>query len=167
MGTMANGTAIGPNRTVHVYTDAPLVKLELNGQEVVPATATPQYGNPSFSIKYEPGNLTAVAMDKNGQAAATTAKYTAGNAVSIRLSLDAPSRLTGTGSKLVADGEDTAMVRAELVDANGHLADQASNAVTFAVKSGEGRLWATHNGDPSNLEPNNGPTRKAYHGLAR
>jgi hypothetical protein len=35
------------------------------------------------------------------------------------LSLDAPSKLTGTGEALVADGEDVAMVRATLVDSNG------------------------------------------------
>ena len=34
----------------------------------------------------------------------------------IHLSLDAPSTLTGTGSYVVADGEDVALVRATLLD---------------------------------------------------
>jgi hypothetical protein len=43
----------------------------------------------------------------------------AGVATSIELSLDAPSASTGTGTHLVADGEDVAMVRATLFDSAG------------------------------------------------
>jgi len=109
-GDRADGTPVGPNRTVHVYTDAPMVRLEVNGKEVVPPTANLKYMNPNFTVAYEPGNLTAVALSLRGEVLGTHSKLTAGRAVSIRLSLDAPSVLTGTGSSLVADGEDTAMV---------------------------------------------------------
>jgi len=93
-------------------------------------------------------------------------------------------------------------VRAELLDANGELADQSSvrlfvvafssfcssllcalvvhccvasrplrvneqDEIQFQIISGEGRLWATHSGDPATQEPCHSPSRKAYHGLAR
>ena len=138
-GVTAAGRTLGPKRTVHVYTSAPLLKLELNGKEVVASVAPPQYGNAEFEVVFKPGNLTAIALSKSGEVLATHSKLTAGPAASIRLSMDAPSLLTGTGSALVADGEDTAMVRAELLDALGNLADQAADDVTFAVTSGDGR----------------------------
>jgi len=84
----------------------PLLRIELNGEKVVPPTAPPQYGNAAFSIRYAPGNLTAVGLSKTGQVLSTATKFTTGQAVSIRLSLDAPSVLTGTGRTLVANGEE-------------------------------------------------------------
>lgn len=150
------------------------MKLELNGKEVVPPTAPPTFGNAQFSIPYSPGNLTAIALssstvfgEKQHRVLATDTKITTGPAVAVRLTLDAPSPRTGTGSYLVADGEDTAMVRAELLDEHGVLADQADAEVTFAVLSGDGKIWATHNGDASSHEAPHGPRHKAYHGLAR
>ena len=66
------------------------------------------------------GNLTAKCMDSAGK---TLSSYSvaslAGVATSIELSLDAPSASTGTGTHLVADGEDVAMVRATLFDSAG------------------------------------------------
>ena len=50
-------------------------------------------------------------------------------------------------------GEDVGMVRAELVDANGLVVSGASNNVTFSIKSGPGRVTATHSGSPANLSP--------------
>ena len=148
-------------------TDAPQIKLELNGKQIIAPVAPPQFGNAQFSIPFSAGNLTAVALSATGAVLATDTKVTTGPAASIRLSLDAPSPLTGTGSFLVADGEDTAMVRAELLDSTGALADQADAEIVFAVKSGDGKIWATHNGDASSHEDPHGPRHQAYHGLAR
>ena len=42
--------------------------------------------------------------------------------------------------------------------------------MVFAVKSGAGKLWATHSGDPASdmgKNPAHGDTRPAYHGLVR
>ena len=72
-----------------------------------------------------------------------------------------------TGSALVADGEDTAMLRATLVDATGALVPGAMNNISFTVVSGPGKVWSTHNGDPANVKSNDEPWNLAYHGLAR
>jgi hypothetical protein len=71
----------------------------------------------------------------------TRAQRQEAGVASLKLSIDAPSPLTGTGEALVADGEDTAMIRATLLDKNGQLAAEAMDEVVFKVASGEGRLW--------------------------
>merc|ERR1711862_588152 len=74
----------------------------------------------------------------------------------------------GTGSALVADGEDVAMIRAELLDVQGNLVTQDASAFTnvnFSIVSGAGRLIATHSGNPA--VQTRGSVIAAYHGLAR
>ena len=166
-GLRADNSPMPSSRTIHVYTDAPRVRMLLNGKQAAPDQDSPQFGNLVFTVPYAPGNLTALALDASGAVVATHTRMTVQPAVAIRLRIDAPSAETGTGSAMVADGEDVAMVRAELVDASGNIAAEDMRPVTFAVASGEGRVWATHSGNPVGLEPPHSPTRKAYHGLAR
>jgi hypothetical protein len=156
-----------PNRTIHVYSDAPVVKLYLNGAAVGSA-AVDFFGHAEFSVAYAAGALLAKAIDAGGATLATHTTGTVGAAASVRLTLDAPSPLTGTGSALVADGADTAMLRAEILDGTGALVTSAADAfseITFAVTSGGGRLVATHSGDPAEQE--RGASVNAYHGLVR
>jgi hypothetical protein len=81
--------------------------------------------------------------------------------------LDSPSPLTGTGNALLADGQDAALVRASVVDALGNVVHNSADSVTFAVKSGSGRLVGTHNGRVDSHQSASLPTVAAYHGLAR
>lgn len=132
----------------------------------------PGYMNGNFPIVYAPGNLTAIGHDKDGTVLGSFTRLTpaAGGVKTLKLSIDAPSPLTGTGSALVADGEDTAMVRVTLLDSGGELAVEANDEVVFSVKSGDGKLWGTHSGNPAadmNKNPAHSGTRAAYHGLAR
>lgn len=87
--------------------------------------------------------------------------------VKLELSLDAPNPRTGTGSALVLDGEDTAMLGARILDAQGALATAASLPVTFKVIQGPGRIIATHSGDPADKEPAHSTQSTTYHGLTR
>eukprot|EP00463_Aulacantha_scolymantha_P000392 TRINITY_DN1231_c0_g1_i1.p1 TRINITY_DN1231_c0_g1~~TRINITY_DN1231_c0_g1_i1.p1 ORF type:complete len:334 (+),score=71.53 TRINITY_DN1231_c0_g1_i1:722-1723(+) len=154
------------NRSIHVYSNAPTVRLELNG--AVKAVKTIAFfGMASFSIAYAPGNLTAVALDTKGNPVASHSVVTAGPVAAVVLSIDAPSTKTGTGEAVVVDGEDVAMLRATLVDAHGVMVPGADNNVTFTVISGPGLVWATHNGNPGNLSPNHVAWNLAYHGLVR
>ena len=56
--------------------------------------------------------------------------------------------------QLVADGQDVALVRAELLDSAGNLVsprDPSTNSsVTFAVASGDGRILGAISGSPFN-----------------
>jgi len=160
--------ASGSNRSIHVYTNAPFVRLEVNGHLAASPLPVPFFGMATFSVQYRAGRLRAVAMaGEHGSDLASHTLTTAGSVASVVLTLDAPSALTGTGSALVLDGQDTAMVRASLVDAQGIVVPASDNKVTFRVVSGPGKVWATHNGDPANLSPSLAAWTPAYHGLAR
>ncbi len=152
-------------RNITVYTNAPSVRMLLNGKFVSRASV-PYFGLASFEIPYVPGNLTAIAEDPNGKEVARFSKHTPGECVKIRLSVNIPSEATGTGSKVVLDGEDVAMLKAELLDANDNLVNSDTRNISFAVVSGPGKLWGTHNGNPANLSPNHSPWTLAYGGLA-
>ena len=55
-----------------------------------------------LAMPWEAGNLTALAKDKAGQTVASTSRITNGHASKLTLTLDAPSRLTGTGESVVS-----------------------------------------------------------------
>ena len=116
------------------------------------------------------GNLTAVGKAQQAGEVLASHMYgtivTAGPPIATKLSIDAPSRLTGTGSTLVLDGHDTALIRATLVDSEGRIAD-ASNLIQFETESGPGFVSGVHNGDAKSHEPQVARSRHAYHGLAR
>lgn len=158
--------AASPPPFVAVYSNLPLVELFLNGQSQ--GTRKMTWANwTQWDLKFVPGNLTAVAMDASGAPMARHTVATPGAPVSLRLSLDAPSIATGTGSTLVADGQDAGMVRAEVVDAKGNLVTSSSHNISFTITSPTGRILGVNNGDPGCHEPDKASWRSAYHGLAR
>ena len=62
---------------------------------------------------HQAGTLTAVARDASGADVATASRHTNVLATSsLSLTLDAPNRATGTGSALLLDGQDAALLRA-------------------------------------------------------
>eukprot|EP01052_Picozoa_sp_SAG31_P045793 SAG31_NODE_8510_length_1439_cov_1.035821_3_plen_177_part_01 len=119
------------------------------------------------SVEWLAGNDTALARNEVGETVAVDTRLTSKTASRIALSLDAPSPLTGTGSSLLANGADAALVRASVLDSAGEIVHNAANPITFAVKSGSGKLVGTHNGNVDSHESSAQPTVSAYHGLAR
>eukprot|EP00045_Choanoeca_perplexa_P013797 m.157887 g.157887 ORF g.157887 m.157887 type:complete len:955 (-) comp16458_c0_seq1:38-2902(-) len=156
----------GSNRTIHVYSNLPMIELRLNGNSQG-TQAMPFFGMVTFTVPYQPGELLAVGYDSAGTAVANSTRYSPGSGYALQLSLDAPSPTTGTGSRLVLDGEDTAMVRCTIVDSQGHTIPSATHNVTFSILSGPGRVIGTHNGDPASHVVASSLTRPAYHGLVR
>lgn len=119
-------------------------------------------------MTYAPGNLTAHCLDASGkELSAHSVVSVASPAASAKLSLDAPSASTGTGTHLVADGEDVAMVRMTLLDSAGNFAYNSTANVTFEIVSGPGKILTTHNGNPADDSPRDVTWVQAYHGLAR
>ena len=112
-----------------------------------------------------------------GTRLATHTVQTGGPAARIRLSLDAPSPRTGTGVAVVEDGQDVALIRAELLDHAGLLVSprhpSANTTVTFTVASGAGRILGTISGSPFDMPLSNpdldmtGPTFPAHYGMLR
>lgn len=158
-------------RTINVYTNCPLVTLELNGMSLKSfAEDVPFFGMATFkNVPYKAGNLTALGWNANRtRLLASHSTYTPGAPASLMLSVDVPSIETGTGDTLVADGEDVAMLRATLLDANGRrVPSNGDHNVSFRIVSGDARVVATHNGNPANLSPNHAPWVPTYGGLAR
>lgn len=156
-------------RSINVYSNAAAVTLLVNGAPASGSPAAmPAYGAVNFaSVPYAPGNLTAVALDASGNVLGTHTRMSWGAPAAILLTLDAPNAASGTGQAVYLDGEDVALVRATVVDANGVVCADATSNITFAVTSGPGMVVGVGNGDPSSHDPNHATWRPAYHGLVR
>ena len=154
-------------RTVQGYTSAPYAELFVNGQTAGRVNVSELGWAEWVGVKYVPGEITMNALSSTGEVVAVHKVMTSGMIVAVVLSLDAPSVMTGTGTSLVLDGQDAALVRATIVDGNGQTVRSASQNVTFSILSGPGRIIGVGNGNPSCHEPNKATWRSAYHGLAR
>ena len=147
-----------------------MASLSLSGNAVGGGPKTvAMFRYATFSVAFAPGALVASCLAADGSTVLATSAPRAswGAPAAVRLSLDAPSAATGTGGALFLDGQDAALVRATVVDAQGNVVEDAANTVSFAVASGPGFVTGTGNGDPSSHEPNHAATRLAYHGLVR
>lgn len=152
---------------LEVFSDLPVVELLIDGEKVGQAPCAAG-GFASFTVKFKPfSNLTAVARDPHTGATATHTQIDTRAATRIVLSLDAPSSVTGTGTALLLDGHDAALVRATVVDKNGNVVPSADHEITFKVTQGPGVIAGVHNGDAKSHEAQDADHRRAYHGLAR
>ena len=159
-------------KTVHAYSSAPRVELLVNGRSqgiraIVPMVQGPGTYAEWREVPFEAGTLTAVATDASGAVVATTVRHTNSQKASLQLTVDAPNESTGTGSRLLLDGHDAALVRATVLDASGRQMMRATDTITFRVVSGPGRVQGTHNGDAHARARNDAPSHAAYHGLVR
>jgi len=146
----------GQDIDVWVYSNCQSVELFLNGRSLGRQNMR-RDGHLEWKVKYEPGVLWAVGR-RGEQKAAEARIETTGQATAIRL---VPDRAT-----LRADGEDVAMVRVEVVDAQGRIVPDADNEIAFEA-SGSGRLIGVGNGDPSSHESDKGRVRRAFNGLCQ
>eukprot|EP00117_Sycon_ciliatum_P049000 scpid35265/ scgid34812/ Beta-galactosidase; Lactase len=112
-------------------------------------------------------NITAVSYDASSSIVGTHTVLKGKTAVAIKLELDVPSPTTGTGSKLVLDGHDAALVRASVVDDNGVLMSNSSHNVTFKVLQGEALLIGVGNGDNNCHQNAKSDHVPVYGGMAR
>ena len=152
---------------VSVYSNLPAVELFLNGVSL--GKQRMGWANwTQWAPAFVPGNLTAIGYDAAGAAVARDTSLTVGTPATIQLSLDAPSVLTGTGEAILLDGQDAALVRATVVDADGNMVAASNHIrVDFKVVSGPGRVIGVGNGDPTSHERNKASTRMVYNGLVR
>lgn len=108
-----------------------------------------------MNTKYEPGCVTVVGYDNNGNPVDTVEMRTAGK----------PHHLVVTPDRnsYKADGKDMIFLNVKVVDKDGNLCPDASNKVKFSVK-GAGKYEAAANGDPSSLELFQDPQMSLFHG---
>jgi len=86
---------------------------------------------------------------------------TSGAAATIVLENEYPS-----DGKIMADGQDVALIKVSVIDSQGRAVPDASNVINFTV-TGNGSLYGVGNGDPSCHEPDKGTSRSLFNGLAR
>ncbi|MCC8627151.1 beta-galactosidase GalA [Xanthomonas vesicatoria] len=115
----------------------------------------PAYGHVEWRVTYAPGAIEARGY-RGGTLVLSQRRETGGKPAAIRLSCDRDS--------LHADGEDVAVVKVEIVDAQGRIVPNTDNLVHFALR-GPARLIGVGNGDPSSHEDDKTPRRKAFNGL--
>ncbi|WP_231559999.1 DUF4982 domain-containing protein [Flavobacterium gilvum] len=150
----------GQTTPVFVYTSYDSAELFVNGKSMgiqKKNNTSPQkrYRLMWMDIKYEPGTLKVVALDKDGKAVAEEEIHTAENPYQIKLEAD---RTT-----LEANGEDLSFVTVSVVDKNGNLCPTATQQLNFSV-NGKGIYRAACNGDATSLEQFHLPTMKLFSG---
>ena len=159
----------GQEIPVFVYTDSPSAELFLNGRSLgVQNKQVPRHKTlgdreenvearfrMGWSVPFEPGELMAVSLDDAGRPVDTTYVRTAGAPAGIRLEYN--------GRRLTADGDDLAYVTVSIVDKDGNLCPLADTEVTFDA-TGSGTFLACANGDPTCLDPFQGPSMHAFNG---
>jgi beta-galactosidase len=164
--------------TVSCFTNLDTVELFLNGKSLgVKGYAFPRpgmvgtYGNYpprakvlqttadlhlSWEVHFAPGTLTAKGV-KDGNLVRTVEIQTTGAPAKLRLHVD-QSRITHRPS-------DVAHVTVQVLDAQDRIVPTADDDILFAVQ-GAGRILGVDNGRPDSHESYQGPSRKAFNGLA-
>jgi len=114
----------GTRKTVYVTSNGDDVELFLNGKSLGHGKVSDRYLFTFPDVAWEAGELKAVAY-RNGQAAATQTKRTAGPPVALRL-----TPIVGPRG-LAADGADIALLDVEVVDARGDRCPTFQQRVDF------------------------------------
>jgi beta-galactosidase len=144
----------GQEIAVWVHSNMDRVELFHNGQSLG-AKDMQKDQHLAWNVKYAPGAIEARGF-KDGRQVMTARRETTGSAAKVVLRVDR--------QEISADGEDVAVVTAEVQDAQGRIVPITENEISFKV-TGPGEVIATGNGDPTNHEPDPGSTRKAFAGL--
>ena len=143
--------------TVRAYSSGDAVALLLNGREVARKTLVKaDKRKAEFSLRYQPGQLVAVAYARGREIARKTLE-TVGPAATLRLRAER-GRVAG------APG-DLAYVFAEICDAQGRIVPDAAIPLTFAVQ-GPARLRAAGSANPYGVESFQDAATRSFHGTA-
>ncbi|HEU5397566.1 MAG TPA: DUF4982 domain-containing protein, partial [Verrucomicrobiae bacterium] len=146
----------GQEISVWAYSNCKRVELFLNGKSLGQQAMTKD-SHLEWSVKYEPGTLSAKGYDDAGKLIAETRVETTGAAARIQLT---PDRKT-----IDADGEDVSVFTVSAVDAQGRAVPTAQNKINFAIE-GAGRIIGVGNGDPSCHEPDVSVPATPSHNIA-
>jgi len=131
-------------------------ELFLNGRSLG-RKDRPAFDYLQWEVPYAPGRLEAVSYQASAEHARTFVETT-GEATAITLVPDRPS--------MEGDGRDTLPVTVSVVDSQGRVVPHSSEEITFTV-TGPGENIGHGNGDHNSHEPEHGPRRKVFHGLAQ
>ncbi len=148
----------GEEIDVRAATNAPFVKLFLNGEQVAEGRVDRLHGD-SFTLDtrliYQKGELLAVAFDENGNEIARDFRRSFGDTATVRLTPDK--------TQLAANSDDMIFVEIEALDKDGNTVDNANDRVTVTV-TGAGRLVGLDNGDATDYDQYKSTSRRLFSG---
>ncbi len=149
---------MGQTIDVRACSNADSVELFVNGESRGVQQIDHEHGKeliPTWQVKYQPGEITAVAYDGSGAEVARETRHSFGDAV----------KLVAEANKTVlrGDGEDLCFVAISALDKDGYPVENAMNYVEVLVQ-GNGRLLGLDNGDSSDFEEYKGNVRKLFNG---
>lgn len=145
---------------VHCYTSWPQAELFVNGVsqgvcKKVKSATYQAYRLRWDEVCYQPGEITVKAMDETGKVCQCETIHTAGEPAKLELWANRES--------LVANGESLVFVTARILDKDGNLCPDASNAIHFEAQNG--RFLASDGGDQTSLLPFADPEKPAFKGM--
>lgn len=147
---------VGKITPVHVFTSGDEVELFLNGKSLgKKKKGEYEYRLRWDDVKYESGQLMAIAY-KNGKKWAEETINTT----------DAPFKLVTEADRTTinADGSDLSFITVKVADKDGLVIPNADNKIQFSIE-GPGKIVATDNGDPTNMDSFAATSRNAFSGL--
>ena len=152
--------ADGQPMEVRVFTRAPKVKLELNGEMVgEKSVGEADRYIAEFSVPYMAGELTAIALNADGSEAGRKVLQTTGKAVGLRLVADR--------TEIEACPSDLSFIRIEAVDEEGRVVPDADFIVNIDVPQTYGSLAASGNASEDGMAYVNRTAVKLYRGQAQ
>ncbi len=141
---------------VHVYTSGDEAELFLNGKSLGrKKKGQYEYRLRWDDVKYQPGELKAVAY-KNGGKWAEEVMKTTEKPYKLTMFADRPS--------ITADGKDLVYITVRIEDKNSLMVPRSKNQINFSIE-GPGKIVATDNGDATSHESFQSPSKKAFNGM--
>jgi beta-galactosidase len=110
----------------------------------------------SWDVPFRAGTLIAKGT-KDGKVIRTMEIETTGNPAKLALAVDR--------SRIFREPSDVAHVTVKVLDQEGRIVPTANDEITFTITGG-GRMIGVDNDQPDSHESYQGPTRRAFHGLA-
>ncbi len=148
----------GQDIDVRVTSNAPLVRLFFNGEQVGEKRIDHVRGTSltlDTILKYTEGELIALAYDEDGREVARETVRSFGDTAEFRLTPDK--------NELKANGSDLIFLDISAYDKNGEFVANANNRVSVTV-SGAARLIGLDNGDSTDYEQYKGTSRRLFSG---
>ncbi|BDI30293.1 beta-galactosidase [Capsulimonas corticalis] len=146
----------GQTVKVWAFSNADSVELFVNGQSLG-KKPVPHLGHLEWDAVYAPGTLEARGYDASGKVVSSDKVETAGAPAALTLTTDR--------TQIAPDGEDLTVVEVRVVDDKGRVVPASDDLISFEV-TGVGHIAGVGNGNPSDHDPDQAPTRHAFHGLA-
>ncbi len=119
--------APGTVKTVYVVSNQPKVELFLNDKSLGLGKQSDQYLYEFDNVKWEPGEIKAVAYGADGAQTAEQKKTTVDAPIALRI-----TPITGP-SGFIGDGSDVALFDVEAIDADGHRCPTVEQRVDFKM----------------------------------